>query len=222
MAVHAFFRDYAARAGTVFVGVLDLPRTAVGLHPALHLYQGAVGAGDGSLHCTTGRPFLVAVSVRQDQLGWYALSRDTRQGMMNGHIRVGKEYPDITQLLLYSTGVQDQEFVVVYETADLTRFSDLVNAVAQHRGTRLHGTRHTVDYRRSTIRRTPHWICSDEPARALGDVEARRKSMYGHRAPAGFLGPGQPGSRRVQHGSETARRWWLPAGAARSSGCRSG
>lgn len=63
---------------------------------------------------------------------WYALSRDTRQGMMNGHIRVGKEYPEITQLLLYSVGVQDQEFVVVYETDDLTRFSDLVN---QLRGT---------------------------------------------------------------------------------------
>lgn len=58
---------------------------------------------------------------------WYALSRDTRQGMMNGHVRVGKEYPEITQLLLYSVGVQDQEFVVVYETDDLTRFSDLVN-----------------------------------------------------------------------------------------------
>ena len=58
---------------------------------------------------------------------WYGLSRDVRQGMMNGHIRVGKGYPDITQLLLYSVGVQDQEFVVVYETDDLTRFSDLVN-----------------------------------------------------------------------------------------------
>ena len=63
---------------------------------------------------------------------WYGLSRDVRQGMMNGHIRVGKGYPDVTQLLLYSVGVQDQEFVVVYETDDLTRFSDLVN---QLRGT---------------------------------------------------------------------------------------
>ena len=63
---------------------------------------------------------------------WYGLSREVRQGMMNGHIRVGKEYPDVTQLLLYSVGVQDQEFVVVYETDDLTRFSDLVN---QLRGT---------------------------------------------------------------------------------------
>lgn len=57
---------------------------------------------------------------------WYALSRDVRQGMMNGHIRVGKQYEEIDQLLLYSFGVQDQEFVVVYETDDLRRFSDLV------------------------------------------------------------------------------------------------
>ncbi len=58
---------------------------------------------------------------------WYLLSRETRQGMMNEHIRIGKQYQDIHQLLLYSFGVQDQEFIVVYETDDLARFSDLVN-----------------------------------------------------------------------------------------------
>ena len=57
---------------------------------------------------------------------WYLLSRDTRQGMMNEHIRVGRQYPTILQLLLYSFGLQDQEFVVVYETDDLVQFSDLV------------------------------------------------------------------------------------------------
>jgi chlorite dismutase len=57
---------------------------------------------------------------------WYMMSREARQGMMNEHIRVGKEYPEIKQLLLYSFGLQDQEFVVVYETDDLTQFSDLV------------------------------------------------------------------------------------------------
>jgi chlorite dismutase len=55
------------------------------------------------------------------------MSREARQGMMNEHIRIGKQYDDISQLLLYSFGLQDQEFVVVYETDDLTRFSDLVN-----------------------------------------------------------------------------------------------
>ena len=57
---------------------------------------------------------------------WYLMSREARQGMMNEHIRVGKEYPEITQLLLYSFGLQDQEFIVVYETGDLNQFSDLV------------------------------------------------------------------------------------------------
>jgi chlorite dismutase len=58
---------------------------------------------------------------------WYLLGKDTRQGMMNEHIRVGHQYPQIKQLLLYSFGVQDQEFIVVYETEDLFQFSELVN-----------------------------------------------------------------------------------------------
>lgn len=58
---------------------------------------------------------------------WYLMSRDARQGMMNEHIRIGHQYPAIKQLLLYSFGLQDQEFIVVYETADLLQFSDLVN-----------------------------------------------------------------------------------------------
>lgn len=57
---------------------------------------------------------------------WYKLSRDARQGMMNEHIRIGHQYPDIQQLLLYSTGLQDQEFIVTYETEDLIQFSTLV------------------------------------------------------------------------------------------------
>ncbi len=57
---------------------------------------------------------------------WYRMSREARQGMMNEHIKIGKQYPEITQLLLYSFGLQDQEFIVVYETDDLGHFSDLV------------------------------------------------------------------------------------------------
>ncbi len=57
---------------------------------------------------------------------WYRTGRDTRQGMMNEHIRIGHQYEQITQLLLYSTGLQEQEFVVVYETDDLAQFSELV------------------------------------------------------------------------------------------------
>lgn len=60
---------------------------------------------------------------------WYLMSADARQGQMNEHIKLGKQYPEIKQLLLYSFGLQDQEFVVAYETEDLPKFSDLVYAL---------------------------------------------------------------------------------------------
>jgi chlorite dismutase len=80
---------------------------------------------------------------------WYLMSREVRQGMMNEHIRIGKSYEDISQLLLYSFGLQDQEFVVVYETDDLARFSDLVNELRDteaRRHTSLDTPVHTAVY----------------------------------------------------------------------------
>lgn len=62
---------------------------------------------------------------------WYLLGAETRQGMMNEHIRIGKQYTEIKQLLLYSVGLQDQEFVVVYETEDLAVFSALVKELRE-------------------------------------------------------------------------------------------
>ncbi len=83
---------------------------------------------------------------------WYLMSRESRQGMMNEHIRIGKQYEDIKQLLLYSFGLQDQEFVVVYETDDLPRFSDLVNELRD------------TEARRYTLRDTPVTTAIYHPA----------------------------------------------------------
>lgn len=74
---------------------------------------------------TDRKPYLVVYPFVKT-VDWYRTGRDARQGMMNEHIRIGHQYEEITQLLLYSTGLQDQEFVVVYEVDDLARFSDLV------------------------------------------------------------------------------------------------
>jgi chlorite dismutase len=70
-------------------------------------------------------PYLVVYPFAKT-VDWYLLGGETRQGMMNEHIRIGKQYREISQLLLYSVGLQDQEFVVVYETHDLMLFSSLV------------------------------------------------------------------------------------------------
>lgn len=84
---------------------------------------------------------------------WYLMSRDARQGMMNEHMRVGHEYADIRQVLLYATGLDDQEFVVAYETEDLPRFSQLV--------TDLRAT----EARRYTLRDTPIITAIHRPLR---------------------------------------------------------
>jgi chlorite dismutase len=82
---------------------------------------------------------------------WYLMSREARQGMMNEHIRIGKQYPQIEQLLLYSSGLQDQEFIVVYETEDLSLFSELVQE--------LRGS----EARRYTLRDTPLYTVMHHP-----------------------------------------------------------
>ena len=57
---------------------------------------------------------------------WYMLSREARQGVMNEHMRVGRGYPGVRQLLAYSFGLDDQDFIVAYDTDDLVAFGDLV------------------------------------------------------------------------------------------------
>lgn len=74
---------------------------------------------------------------------WYLTSREVRQGSMNEHMRVGHAYPQVRQLLAYSFGLDDQDFVVAYETDDLPSFSELVRELR------------ATDGRRSTVRDTP-------------------------------------------------------------------
>jgi len=57
---------------------------------------------------------------------WYLMSFDARQGMMNEHIKVGHEFPAIRINTAYSFGVDDQDFVVAFDTNSLTEFQDLV------------------------------------------------------------------------------------------------
>jgi chlorite dismutase len=83
---------------------------------------------------------------------WYLLPREERQRLMNEHIRIGKQYQEITQLLLYSFGLQDQEFVVVYELPRLDRFSALVADLR------------ASEARPYTVRDTPLHTCIWHPA----------------------------------------------------------
>ncbi len=74
---------------------------------------------------------------------WYLTPADERQAVMRGHMKVGHRYPQVRQLLAYSFGLDDQEFIVAYETDDLVAFQDLVRELRE------------TESRRSTVRDTP-------------------------------------------------------------------
>jgi chlorite dismutase len=57
---------------------------------------------------------------------WYAESPEERWRIMQEHIKVGREYPQIDLNTSYSFGLDDQEFVVAFETDDPAAFLDLV------------------------------------------------------------------------------------------------
>jgi chlorite dismutase len=57
---------------------------------------------------------------------WYQLPLAERQQMMNEHIRVGHKYPSVKINTSYSFGLDDQEFVVAFETDQPADFLDLV------------------------------------------------------------------------------------------------
>ena len=88
-------------------------------------YRGAREAGRIDPFSSEILPYLIAYPFSKTA-EWYLVHQPGRQAMMNEHIRIGRNYSGISQLLLYSTGLQDHEFVVVYESDDLPRFSELV------------------------------------------------------------------------------------------------
>jgi chlorite dismutase len=71
-----------------------------------------------------GRYLFVYPFVKRRE--WYALAADERWRIMQDHIRVGREYPQVDNHTTYSFGVDDQEFVVAFDTDDVAAFLDLV------------------------------------------------------------------------------------------------
>jgi chlorite dismutase len=91
---------------------------------------------------------------------WYALPLEKRQEMMSEHIRVGHKYPRVRLNTTYSFGLDDQEFVLAFETDHPSDFLDLVMEL---RETEASGY---------TLRDTPIFTCvkaeGDALLRALG------------------------------------------------------
>jgi chlorite dismutase len=92
--------------------------------------------------------------------GWYGLAPDERYRIMQEHIRVGREFPSIDLNTSYSFGLDDQEFVVAFETDDPGDFLDLVQRLR------------TTESSSYTLRDTPTFTCiACSVERALGALD---------------------------------------------------
>jgi chlorite dismutase len=91
---------------------------------------------------------------------WYALPADERYRVMQDHIRVGREYPQVDNHTTYSFGLDDQEFVVAFDTDDAGAFLDLVQRLR------------TTEASSFTLRDTPSFTCLRVSLeRALGALD---------------------------------------------------
>lgn len=82
---------------------------------------------------------------------WYALPLEERKRMMDEHIRIGIKYREVSLNTTYSFGLDDQEFVVAFETDNLSDFLDLVEELRGSEASQY------------TLRDTPMFTCVAQP-----------------------------------------------------------
>ena len=92
---------------------------------------------------------------------WYMLPQEKRQAMMDAHIAVGHKYPSVKINTSYSFGLDDQEFVLSFESDEPSDFLDLVMELRESKASSY------------TLRDTPIFTCTamdmEEALQSIGD-----------------------------------------------------
>jgi chlorite dismutase len=82
---------------------------------------------------------------------WYLLPLEERQRIMDVHIKVGNKFPSVKLNTTYSFGLDDQDFVVAFETEEPKDFLDLVMELRETQSSKY------------TQRDTPIFTCVQTP-----------------------------------------------------------
>lgn len=88
-----------------------------------HVHEGQEGT---RLRLTPGKFRYLFVYPFVKTRAWYRLTQHARQGMMNEHIEIGHRFPTVRLNTTYSFGLDDQEFVLAFESDKPDHFLDLV------------------------------------------------------------------------------------------------
>ena len=99
------------------------------------------------LHIVPGRSKYLFVYPFVKTREWYSRASDERQEMMDEHIRIGSKYRSVKLHTTYSFGLDDQEFVVAFETDEPSDFLDLVQELRETKASSF------------TLRDTPMFTC---------------------------------------------------------------
>ncbi len=94
----------------------------------------------------TGRKYLFVYPFVKTR-AWYLLPLEERQKAMHTHIEVGHKFPTIKLNTTYSFGIDDQEFVVAFESDIVADFLDLVHQLRETESSKY------------TLRDTPTFTC---------------------------------------------------------------
>jgi len=99
------------------------------------------------LHIVPGKSDYLFVYPFVKTREWYSRTADQRQEMMDEHIRIGSKYRSVKLHTTYSFGLDDQEFVVAFETDHPADFLDLVQELRETKASSY------------TLRDTPMFTC---------------------------------------------------------------
>ncbi|HEX2834066.1 MAG TPA: chlorite dismutase family protein [Thermoanaerobaculia bacterium] len=128
---------------------LDMPHSYLAMtkhsqYVEEHVHEGQEGR---RLRIVPGkRPFLFVYPFVKTR-DWYLLPMPERQRIMNEHIAIGHKYPRVKINTTYSFGLDDQDFVVAFESDTADEFLDLVQELRETESSKY------------TVRDTPMYTC---------------------------------------------------------------
>jgi chlorite dismutase len=147
------FQDMSARMNRTALGrCLDVTQSFLSMTKrSMYIDKDNPEHVEDRLHIVPGQSKYLFVYPFVKTREWYGLPVEQRQEMMDEHIRVGTKYRSVKLHTTYSFGLDDQEFVVAFETDYPSDFLDLVQELRESKASRY------------TLRDTPMFTCRRMP-----------------------------------------------------------
>jgi chlorite dismutase len=124
-----------------------------------HQHPNQEGRSNRLVIAPSGRKYLFVYPFVKTR-AWYRLPAEERQRQMGEHIAMGHRHPGVKINTTYSFGLDDQEFVVAFESDSIADFLDLVHEMRESEAST------------HTVRDVPSFTCIamdiDETLSAIG------------------------------------------------------